>query len=184
MPKTYNRVDEMAIIQQNVAKSSISTEHLTAKVDEINRQYHDFNKLDLFIDDTGQFIQVNYINENGFEVPLTGWLDMGQVGTYLHNYQRMFCLDPKRLDHFFDMDEATAIIPTSWLRPTRRRPKGIANAFIYMRQAYQGLIPRRKPISIRSSAKEKGLFDIIDGNSTYFVAKQIGMKSLPIQIVS
>ena len=62
----------------------------------------------------------------------------------------------------------------------RKRPKGIANGFIYMRQAYQGKIPRRKPISVRPNTEEKGLFDIIDGNSTYFVAKQIGMKSLPV----
>ena len=179
MQKTSNRVDEMPITRQKVAKPTISIEHLSAKVDEINRQYHDFNELHLSIDETKQRIQVNYINEDGFEVPLTGWLDMGQVGTYLQNYQRMFCLDPNRLDRFFDMDKATAIIPISWLRPTRKRSKGIINAFIYMRQAYQGLIPRRKPISIRPNVEEKDLFDIIDGNSTYFVAKQIGMKSLP-----
>ena len=180
MPKTSNHIDKMAITGQKVAKPSISTDHLSAKVDEINRQYHDFNELHLSIDETGQRIQVNYINEDNFEVPLTGWLDMGQVGTYLQNYQRMFCLDPNRIDRFFEMDKATAIVPISWLRPTRKRPKGIANGFTRMRQAYQGLIPRRKPISVRPNAEEKGLFDIIDGNSTYFVAKQIGVKSLPI----
>jgi len=79
------------------------------------------------------------------------------------------------------MDEATAILPIDWLRPTRKRPKGIANGFIYMRQAYQGLIPRRKSISIRPNRTEIDLFDIVDGNSTYFVAKQIGMKSLPVK---
>jgi hypothetical protein len=93
----------------------------------------------------------------------------------------MFCLDPNRIDRFFEIDEATAIVPTSWLLPTRKRPKGIVNGFIYMRQAYQGKIPRRKPISVNPNKEEKGLFDIIDGNSTYFVAKQIGMKSLPIR---
>ena len=180
MPKTSNRVDEMPITRQKMVKPSISTEHWAAKVDEINRQYHDFNRLHLYVDETAQLIQVNYINEDGFEVPLTGWLNMGQVGTYLQNYQRMFCLDPNRIDRFFDMTEATVLIPTSWLRPMRKRPKGIANGFIYMRQAYQGKIPRRKPISVRPSKEEKGLFDIIDGNSTYFVAKQIGMKSLPV----
>ncbi|MDZ7692076.1 MAG: hypothetical protein U5K69_13255 [Balneolaceae bacterium] len=182
MAKTYNRVDGMPITQQKVRKPSISTEHLSTKVDEINRQYHDFNELHLYIDETGQCIQVNYINEDGFEIPLTGWLDMGQVGTYLQNYQRMFCMDPNRLDRFFDMDKATAIIPISWLRPTRKRPKGIANGFIYMRQAYQKVIHKRKPISIRPNAEEIGLFDIIDGNSTYFVAKQIGMKSLAVTL--
>ena len=180
MPKTSNRVDEMSMTRQKVVKSSISTEHWTAKIDEINRQYHDFNRLHLYVDETRQRIQVNYINDDDFEVPLTGWLDMGQVGTYLQNYQRIFCLAPNRLDRFFNMDEATAIVPISWLRPKRKRPNGIANAFIYMRQAYQGIIPRRKPISIRPSVEEKGLFDIVDGNSTYFVAKQIGIRSLPV----
>ena len=180
MPKTSNRVDEMSMTRQKVVKSSIPNDHLTAKIDEINRQYHDFNRLHLYVDETRQLIQVNYINEDGFDVPLTSWLDMGQVGTYLQNYQRMFCLDPNRKDRFFDIKEDTAIVPFSWLRPTRKRSKGIANAFFYMRQAYQGKIPRRKPISIRPSEEEKGLFDILDGNSTYFVAKQIGMKSLPV----
>ncbi|MGK7371329.1 MAG: hypothetical protein ACNS64_14050 [Candidatus Halalkalibacterium sp. M3_1C_030] len=78
------------------------------------------------------------------------------------------------------MTEANVLILTSWLRPMRKRPKGIANGFTRMRQAYQGKIPRRKPISVRPNTEEKGLFDIIDGNSTYFVAKQIGMKSLPV----
>lgn len=88
----------MAITGQKVAKPSISTEPLAAKIDEINRQFHDFNELHLFIDETGQFIQVNYINEDGFDTSLTSWFNMEQVGTYLHNYQRMFCLDPNRLD--------------------------------------------------------------------------------------
>ncbi|MGK7371331.1 MAG: hypothetical protein ACNS60_10650 [Candidatus Cyclobacteriaceae bacterium M2_1C_046] len=180
MPKTYNRVDEMPITRQKMVKPSISTEHLTAQIDEINSQYHDFNRLHLYIDETRQRIQVNYKNEDGFDAPLTGWLDMGQVGTYLQNYQRMFCLDPNCIDRFFEIDKATAIIPISCIRPTRRRQKGTANAFIYMRQAYQGIIPRRKPISVRPNTEEKGLFDIIDGNSTYYVAKQVGMKSLPV----
>ncbi|TYP93522.1 hypothetical protein LX73_1227 [Fodinibius salinus] len=170
----------MAVTGQKMAKPSMSIDHLIAKVDEINRQYHDFNELHLSVDELGRLIRVNYKNEGDFEVSLTGWLDMGQVGTYLQNYQRMFCLDPNRLDHFFDMDDATEIIPISWLRPTRKRPMGIANGFTKMRQAYQGSIPRRNPISIRPNAEEKDLFDIIDGNSTYFVAKQIGMMSLPV----
>ena len=182
MPKTSKRVDEMPITRQKMVKSSISTEYLTAKVDEINRQYHDFNRLHLYVDKTRQLIQVNYIKDDGFDALLTGWLDMGQVGTYLQNYQGMFCLDTNRIDRFFDIDEATVILPIDWLRPTRKRPKGIAKGFVYMRQAYQGIIPRRKPISIIPSEEEKGLFDIIDGNSTYFVANQIGMKSLPIRL--
>jgi len=167
----------------NTINPSTVLNYITGQLDEINRQYHDYNKLHLSIDDTGQFIQVNYTSDAGIDAPLTSWLEMEQVETYLHNYQRMFCLDHNRIDRFFDMTEATAILPISCLRPTRKRPKGIANAFMYMRQAYQGLIPRRKPISIRPSAKGKGLYDIVDGNSTYFVAKQIGMKSLPIKIV-
>ena len=167
------------IATADTSNSSTWLSHFTEQLDEINRQYHDYNKLHLYLDDTGQFVQVNYTNDDGIHAPLTGWLNMEQVGTYLQNYQHMFCLDPNRLNHFFKMNEATAIIPTSWLRPIRKRPKGVANAFIYMRQAYQGVIPRRKPISIRPSIEEKGFFDIVDGNSTYFVAKKIGMKSLP-----
>ena len=180
MAKTYNRIDEMPINIQKVEKPSISTELLAAKVDEINSQYHDYNKLHLAVDKTGLLLQINYTNDEEVETPLTDWLNMEQVGTYLENYQRMFCLDPNRIDRFFDMNEATAILPISWLRPTRKRTKGIVNAFIYMRQAYQGVITRRKPISIRPSKEEKGLFDIVDGNSTYFAAKKIGIRSLPV----
>ena len=182
MPKTSNRVDEMPITRQKVVKPSISTEYLTAKVDEINRQYHDYNKLHLSIDENNQRIQVNYINEDGFEVSLTSWLDMGQVGTYLQNYQHMFCLNPNCIDRFFEIDEATAIVPISCLRPTRKRPRGIANGFTYMRQAYQGVIPRRKPISVKPNKEEKGLFDIMDGNSTYYVCNKMGFVTLPIII--
>lgn len=182
MAKTYKRVDKMLITRQRVLNPSISKAHLAAKVDEINRQYHHYNKLHLAVDKTDQLLQINYTNDEEVETSLTDWLDMEQVGTYLHNYQRMFCLDPKRLDRFFDMNEATAIIPINWLRPTRKRPKGIANGFVYMRQAYQGIIPRRKPISIRPNKEQKSLFDITDGNSTYFVAKQIILKSLPVLI--
>ncbi|MDR8390432.1 hypothetical protein NC796_04710 [Aliifodinibius sp. S!AR15-10] len=174
MPKTSNRIDEMPMTRQKVVKSSITNDHLRAKIDEINSQYHDFNRLHLYVDETRQFIQVNYINDDGFDAPLTGWLDMGQVGTYLNNYQRMFCLDPDRIDRFFDMTEATVLIPTSWLRHTRKRPKGIANAFFYMRQAYQGVIPRRKPISVRPNAEKIGLFDILDENLTYYVQNTLG----------
>ena len=182
MAKTYNRIDELPITRQKVVNPSISTEHLAAKVDEINSQYHDYNKLHLVLDKTGQLTQISYTNDENLDIVLTSWLNMEQAGTYLENYQRMFCLDPNHLDRFFDMNDATAIVPISWLRPTRKRPKGIANAFFYMRQSYQVSIPRRKPISVRPNAEEKGLFDIIDGNSTYFVAKHIGMKSLPISL--
>ncbi|WP_445664419.1 hypothetical protein [Fodinibius sp. AD559] len=168
--------------QPGIVKSSISIGHLLKQVDEINRQYHDFNKLHLSVDDFGQCIQINYMNDDGIDTQLTSWLDMGQVGTFLQNYQRMFCLDPNRLDRFFDITEATAILPICWLRPTRKRVKGISNAFIYMRQAYQRVIPRRKPISARPNKEGNGLFDIIDGNSTYFVAKQIGMKTVPVEL--
>jgi len=154
---------------------------LQKQVDGINSQYHDYNKLYLSVDKTGQLIQISYTNDEEINVTLTGWLDMGQVGTYLQNYQRMFCLNPNRIDRFFDMTEATAILPIDWLRPTRKRPKGIANGFTRIRQAYQGKIPRRKPISIRPNKEEKGLFDIIDGNSTYTVAKQIGINNLPVR---
>jgi hypothetical protein len=183
MAKTYNRIDELPITRQKVVNPSISTEHLAAKVDEINSQYHDYNKLHLVLDKTGQLTQISYTNDEDTDVILTDWLNMEQVGTYLNNYQRMFCLDPNRLDRFFNMEESTAIVPISWLSPTRKRPKGVANAYIYMRQAYQGVIPKRKPISIRPSAEEKGLFDIVDGNSTYYVANIFGMKALPVQLI-
>ncbi|MGK7369687.1 MAG: hypothetical protein ACNS64_05685, partial [Candidatus Halalkalibacterium sp. M3_1C_030] len=67
------------------------------QLDEINRQYHDFNRLTLSYDKCGQKIRILYINEHNLECPLTDWLNPELVGIYLKNYQRMFCMDTQRL---------------------------------------------------------------------------------------
>ena len=163
-----------------LGKPSTLLDPYRKQLDEINRQYHDFNKLHLSVDGLGQHIQISYSDEDGNQAPLTNWLDSEQIVIYLQNYQRIFCMDPKRLDLFFKLSEATAIIPISWLRPTRKRRQGICHAYFYMREAYQGLRPQRKPVLVRLNKMNKGQFDIIDGNSSYYIAQQIGITSLPV----
>ncbi|MGK7371022.1 MAG: hypothetical protein ACNS64_12480 [Candidatus Halalkalibacterium sp. M3_1C_030] len=182
MQKTFNRVDEMPINQKITTRPSISIGHLIKQLDEINRQYHDFNRLTLSCDKTGQKIRISYVNEDNLECPLMDWLNPELVGIYLKNYQRMFCMDTQRLDRFFDLSEAAAIVPITWLRTTRKRKGGISNAFFYMKEAYRGLRPKRTPILIQSSKKYRGQFDILDGNSTVYVARKIGMKSIPVKL--
>ena len=163
-----------------IGKPSTLLDPFRKQLDEINRQYHDFNKLHLCVDELGQHIQISYFDEDGNQSSLTNWLDFEQIVTYLQNYQRIFCMDPKRLDRFFELSGAMAIIPISWLRPTRKRREGICLAHFYMREAYQGLCSKRKPILVQLYKMNKGQFDIIDGNSSYYIAQQIGITSLPV----
>lgn len=83
---------------------------------------------------------------------------------------------PYELDKFFkDTDDAIEV-PLKLLEPSRAREKGIANAEKFMRLAYNGEKDRRKPITIAPA--KNGMFKIVDGNSTYAVAKKNGWKTI------
>jgi len=92
---------------------------------------------------------------------------------------------PKELpeDHgrYFNTDKADGTVPVDQLKHTRARPSGIANGAKFMRMAFEGLNSKRDPISVRKEAD--GSFTVLDGNSTYAVAKAAGWSSLPVNVV-
>ncbi|MEH3157967.1 MAG: hypothetical protein PGN08_03020 [Sphingomonas taxi] len=84
---------------------------------------------------------------------------------------------PYAPDRYFE-GHGTAI-PLDALRLSRARPKGIANAIGFMREAYDGLRPRREPVAI---ARDGDRFVVLDGNSTVAVAAAAGWPDVPCRI--
>lgn len=83
---------------------------------------------------------------------------------------------PYELDKFFKDSDDAIEVPLNLLEPSGAREKGIANAEKFMRLAYNGEKDRRKPITIAPA--KNGMFEIVDGNSTYAVAKKNGWKTI------
>jgi len=82
-------------------------------------------------------------------------------------------------DKYFAIDERTTMIPLEDLVPIRARAQGISNAKKLMRRAYNGEVTRRAPITVRRDGTK---FVIVDGNSTFAVAKQAGWKDIPAHV--
>jgi len=53
-----------------------------------------------------------------------------------------------------------------------------------MREAYKGIRPKRDPILIKSRKDHTGFFDILDGNSTWHIASQIGLEMMSVILQS
>lgn len=85
--------------------------------------------------------------------------------------------DPWR---YFKRTKKAKLLPLDKLEPIRARPKGIRNARKYMRLAYEGDFDKRKPITVQ--AVGGGRYKILDGNSTYAVAKASGWKRIPVEV--
>ena len=73
-------------------------------------------------------------------------------------------------------------IPMRLLKPTRARESGINNARYYMWKAFEGEYERRKPISIRPTGD--GMYEVLDGNSTFANAEASGWPSIRAQVVT
>ena len=73
-------------------------------------------------------------------------------------------------------------VPLERLRATRAREKGIHNARVYMWKSYKGEYDPRKPISIRPTGD--GMYEVLDGNSTYANAVASGWPSIRAQVVT
>lgn len=82
--------------------------------------------------------------------------------------------DPWR---YFKKVPGTILVDLKDLTPTRAREKGIANANMYMWQAYNGDTEKRKPISLKDNGD--GTYTVLDGNSTYANAVASGWKKIP-----
>lgn len=71
---------------------------------------------------------------------------------------------PYDTDRYFIPTAGAELLPLARLITSRARPKGVANAAILMRAAYEGRHPRRAPITVRLFGD--GDFLVQDGNST------------------
>ena len=83
---------------------------------------------------------------------------------------------PYNLKKYFTKPKGTIEVKISDLIPNRARKEGIQNAEKYMRQAYDGKIEKRKPITIYKTRNKK--YRIKDGNSTFAVAKKQGWDTI------
>jgi hypothetical protein len=89
---------------------------------------------------------------------------------------------PYKLDKYFTKPAGTVRIPLDKIKPTRAREKGVKNANKFMRDAYDGKMEKREPITVYKSAK-KGHYILKDGNSTYANAKFSGWKDIYAVVV-
>jgi len=89
---------------------------------------------------------------------------------------------PYRLDKYFTKPKGTVRIPLDKIKPIRAREKGVKNANKFMRDAYDGKMEKREPITVYKSAK-KGHYILKDGNSTYANAKFSGWKDIYAVVV-
>jgi hypothetical protein len=87
---------------------------------------------------------------------------------------------PEDLGRYFIKTRSTKVIKMEDLIPLRARPTGIANAEKYMKMAYDGEMEKRKPITIYKSQRK---YRVLDGNSTYAVAKANGWENIWAEVV-
>lgn len=85
--------------------------------------------------------------------------------------------DPWR---YFTKPHGTVLLPLDALKPIRARPEGIKHARELMTAACEGRFPRRKPITVREVGG--GLYEVVDGNSTFAVAKWADWSAIPATI--
>lgn len=91
---------------------------------------------------------------------------------------------PEKPDAYFELSTSGYfLVPLARLQETRAREEGIANALRFMYAAAHGIgnLGKRKPISV--SSRPDGMYDIVDGNSTYAVAAQSGWELIPATLV-
>jgi len=77
-------------------------------------------------------------------------------------------------------------VPLGMIQPIRARKKGIVNANIFMRQAYDGLVDRRKPVTlveVGDPHDKKNRYRLLDGNSTYANAAMSGWPTIRATVV-
>ena len=87
---------------------------------------------------------------------------------------------PEDMGRYFIKTSKTKVVNMSDLIPLRKRATGIANAEKNMKMAYDGEMDKRKPITIYKSQRK---YRIMDGNSTYAVAKANGWETIWAEIV-
>lgn len=90
---------------------------------------------------------------------------------------------PEQHERYFNMDSADAVIPVGQLVSTKtaaENEQGGGASPKRMRAAYDGLLGKRDPITVRQRAD--GRYDVVDGNGTLTGVTAYGWKSLPVRI--
>lgn len=87
---------------------------------------------------------------------------------------------PEAPERYFKTIDTSTLIPLDLLVPDHLRIDAIPRAIGYMQAAYEGKGGKRVPISLRR--REDGRYDIVDGNTTFYVAQKSGWKSIPATI--
>lgn len=87
---------------------------------------------------------------------------------------------PENPAAYFLPDEDAQLLPLDSLEAIRRRPEGVRNAARLMLAASKGEVPRREPLRVEPIVP--GRWRILDGNSTFAVAKLSRWKSIPCVI--
>jgi len=86
---------------------------------------------------------------------------------------------------YFNLDYPNMeMVDVNELSNTRARESGIKNALVMIYALSQGIgegLGKRNPITVREVST--GQYEVLDGNSTYNIAKRSGWKQIPAEIV-
>ena len=161
-------------------------EQLQELIKEMNGMYNDLGKLQIRYRTKHEGHPTHAKVMCDGKHSLSEWFELKQPNIihFLKHIQENHCMgiEDAELRRYFLLDESTALLPISMLNPVRKREKGVMNARLRMRASFWGKGERRKPLDINPASGDDGSFDIVDGNSTYHVAKMIGMKYLPVKV--
>lgn len=84
--------------------------------------------------------------------------------------------------YYLTLPEGAIEIPTQNIKPIRARPDGIAKGRELMAEAAKGGMSKRGPLSVRDDGD--GTYTLLDGNSTYAIASEAGMPTLPARVLT
>lgn len=90
---------------------------------------------------------------------------------------------PEQHERYFNMDAADAVVPIDQLVSTKtdaENAQGGGASPKRMRAAYDGLLGKRDPITVRQ--RQDGRYDVVDGNGTLTGVRAYGWKNLPVRI--
>ena len=83
---------------------------------------------------------------------------------------------------YIQENEHSIIVPISELHFTKRVTyRSVQKARSNMERAIHGNIPKREPLKVR--LRHDGGYNIIDGNNTYAVLKELGAKFVPVEVL-
>ena len=91
-------------------------------------------------------------------------------------------IETKVHEPYFKKTEDSQLVSLDSISAIRARPKGIRNARKFMELSQKGQYDKRAPISLKDNGD--GSYSILDGNSTFAVAKEKGWASIPARVLT